>query len=147
MTAEERGLKEGYRSGLEEKIAAQLNAAGVSFEFEKVKVPYVTPPTPHKYCPDFILKNGIVVESKGRFMPDDRQKQLLVKKQHPDIDIRFVFSNPNQRITKTSTTTYAMWCEKNGYLYAKGLIPPAWLKESPNKPSIAAIAALHGTPK
>jgi hypothetical protein len=69
------------------------------------------------------------IETKGRFMVADRQKHILIKEQHPDLDIRFVFSNPKQRISKSSRTTYAMWCEKHGFLYAKESIPNAWLKE------------------
>ena len=76
-----------------------------------------------------MLPNGIIVETKGRFTPADRQKHLLVQKQFPELDIRFVFSNPNQKINKGSKTSYAMWCEKNGFLYAKGLIPKEWLME------------------
>ena len=71
------------------------------------------------------------MESKGRFVTEDRQKHLLVKKQHPELDIRFVFSNPRARISKTSATTYAAWCDKHGFLYAEKFIPAAWLKEPP----------------
>ena len=53
----------------------------------------------------------------------------MVQQQHPDLDIRFVFSNPLTRISKKSKTTYAMWCEKHGFQYAKGLIPEAWIQE------------------
>ena len=49
----------------------------------------------------------IIIETKGRFVTADRQKMLLVKEQYPDLDIRFVFSNPNSRISKKSKTTYA----------------------------------------
>lgn len=123
------GLKHGFRSGLEEEIAADLTSKGVGFSFEELKIPYETPATPHKYTPDFVLDNGIIIESKGRFMPDDRKKHLLVKKQHPEHDIRFVFSNSKSKISKTSKTTYASWCEKHGFLYADKLIPTAWLQE------------------
>lgn len=73
--------------------------------------------------------NGIIIETKGRFMTADRQKHLMIQQDHPDLDIRFVFNNPNARISKTSKTTYAKWCEKYGFKYAKGSIPEAWLKE------------------
>ncbi len=124
------GLREGYRSGLEETLGLQLERAGVPFTFETEKIAYQKPASNHKYTPDFILPNGIIIESKGRFVTADRQKHLLVKKQHPDKDIRFVFSNSRQKISKGSKTSYADWCEKYGFKYADKVIPQAWLNEA-----------------
>lgn len=118
-----------YRSGLEETIARQLASAGVTAEYEKLKIKYQKPTTTHTYTPDFVLESGIIIESKGLFEADDRKKHLLIQSQHPELDIRFIFTNPNTKINKGSKTTYADWCKKNGFLYAKGLIPSAWLKE------------------
>lgn len=123
------GLKQGFRSGLEEAIAAQLASAGVAAQYESTTIHYCKPMRPARYTPDWVLPNGIVIETKGRFVTADRQKHLLVKAQHPHLDIRFVFSNSRQRISKQSTTTYAMWCEKHGFKFADKLIPAAWLKE------------------
>jgi len=119
-----------FRSGLEERLADQLTSLGVSYEYETLVVKYVRPEKTHRYTPDFILSNGIIIEGKGRFLTKDRQKHILVKQQNPDLDIRFVFSNPKQRISKISKTTYAKWCITNGFLYAKQAIPKEWLKES-----------------
>lgn len=124
------GLREGYRSGLEETLGLQLERAGVPFTFESQKIPYKKPETNHKYTPDFILPNGIIIESKGRFVVADRQKHLLVKAQHPDKDIRFVFSSSKQKISKGSKTSYADWCIKHGFKFADKLIPEAWLAEA-----------------
>lgn len=118
----------GFRSGLEEKIAASLEARGIPFSFETMTVTYTKPAKPARYTPDFVLPNGVVVETKGRFVTADRQKHLMVKAQHPELDIRFVFSNPNTRISKTSKTTYADWCEKNGFKYAAKDVPDEWLR-------------------
>ena len=126
------GLKYGFRSGLEERIAENLTSKGVGFSFEELVIPYVKPEKPAKYTPDFVLANGIIIESKGRFLTEDRQKHLLVQKQHPEYDIRFVFSNSKTKISKRSKTTYADWCEKHGFLYADKDIPDAWLKEKNN---------------
>lgn len=125
-----RGIVEGYRSGLEEKLAVQLSQAGVEVAYESMTIPYEKPASTHKYTPDFPLPNGIIIESKGRFVTADRAKHLLIKKQHPDLDIRFVFSSSKARISKTSKTTYAAWCEKYGFKYADKLIPEAWLLET-----------------
>jgi hypothetical protein len=136
------GFKHGFRSGLEDNIARELEAAGIPVDYESLVIPYIKPQRNAKYTPDFPLPNGIIVESKGRFVTEDRQKHLLVKTQHPDLDIRFVFSNPNTRISKQSKTTYAMWCEKHSIPYAAKLIPKAWLKEAPEPKRVAAMENL-----
>jgi hypothetical protein len=123
---------------LEEKIADQLKAAGVRFEYESLTVRYHVEET-RKYTPDFELPNGIIVESKGRWVTADRKKLRLIKQQYPDLDIRLVFSNPNSRISKQSKTTYAKYCVDHGFPYAKHTIPEAWLKEPANPRSLAII--------
>lgn len=132
----------GFSSGFEHVLAQQLEQAGVEVAYESLVIPFTQPVKPRKYTPDFPLPNGIIVESKGRFVTADRQKHLLVKAQHPHLDIRFVFSNSNSRISKKSKTTYAAWCESKGFQYADKLIPLAWLREAPNTRSLAAIALL-----
>ena len=82
-----------------------------------------------KYTPDFILENGIIIETKGRFTAADRFKHWCVKEQHPEYDIRFVFSNPQAKLSKGAKSTYADWCDKHGFLYAKEKIPMEWIKE------------------
>jgi len=128
------GLKYGFRSGLEEKIAAQLEAFPMGYSYETLTLPYVTPPKNHKYHPDFILDNGIIVETKGRLLTEDRQKMVLIKQQHPHLDIRFVFSNSKTKINKRSPTSYGDWADKNGFPYADKVIPDAWLREPKKKP-------------
>lgn len=122
------GLAEGFRSGLEEKIAAQLESLGVRVEFETFKIEYTKPARKAKYTPDFKLPNGVIIETKGRFLTADRQKHILIKAQHPEFDIRFVFSNSRTRISKTSATTYADWCRKHGFRFADKSIPLDWIR-------------------
>lgn len=133
------GLMYGFRSGLEEQVAHQLHTAGVPFEYESIKVHYTKPARNAKYSPDFILPNGIVVETKGRFVVEDRQKHLILRDQHPELDIRLVFSNSKTKISKGSKTSYADWCIKYGFVYADKLIPQGWLKEPPCTRRLAAI--------
>jgi len=123
------GIKYGYRSGLESKVSVQLNEAGVAFEYETFKIEYQVNET-RKYTPDFRLPNGIIVETKGRFVAADRKKHLLVQQQHPDLDIRFVFSNSKAKLNKGAKSTYADWCQKHGFLYADKFIPEEWLNET-----------------
>ncbi len=120
--------KLGFRSGLEEKVAKQLTEAGVAYEYETTKIKYVVPESVHKYTPDFVLPNGIIVETKGRFVVADRKKHLLIQKQRPDLDIRFVFSNSKTKISKGSKTSYADWCDKNNFIFADKEIPEEWLR-------------------
>jgi len=127
-----RGIKHGYRSGLEDRISDQLNGLSVPFKYEEFKIKYEVNET-RTYTPDFELPNGVIVESKGRFVAADRKKHLLVKKQHPHLDIRFVFSNSRAKISKGSNTSYGDWCDKNGYLYSDKLIPEGWVKQTNGK--------------
>jgi hypothetical protein len=120
--------KYGFRSGLEMTISESLKERGIDGEYEQHIIEYVKPETHHKYHPDFKLPNGIFVETKGRFLADDRKKHILIKKQHPELDIRFLFQNSKTKISKGSKTTYGMWCDKHGFVYADKEIPEEWLQ-------------------
>lgn len=124
----QRALRAGYRSGLEQDTAKLLKKKGVKFTYEEFKIKWVDPKT-KTYTPDFVLENGIIIETKGRFISPDRAKHLAVRDQYPDLDIRFVFTNSKARLYKGSKTTYGMWCDRYGFKYADRLIPDAWLKE------------------
>lgn len=123
-------LKAGWRSGLEEDVAKALTEAGVPFTYEEIKIRYIKPASEHQYTPDFQLDNGIIVETKGRFLIADRKKHMLIKRQQPHLDIRFVFSNSSQKLNKGSRTSYAQWCVKNGFMYADKTIPNSWVNET-----------------
>jgi hypothetical protein len=124
------GLKHGFRSGLEETVAKDLEDRNIDYSYESLKISYTIPTSNHTYTIDFELHvNGIIIETKGRFTVQDRKKHLLIKHQHPEYDIRFVFSNSKCKIRKGSKTTYGMWCDKNGFKYADKKIPEEWLLE------------------
>ena len=113
-----------FRSGLEEQIADLFVELGVDYEYESTKIPYQIA---HNYTPDFLLPNGVFLEAKGYFDADDRRKIKAVKQQHPEIDLRMVFQQPFNTISKKSKTTYARWCEKNEIPWASyGSIPGEW---------------------
>lgn len=135
------GIKHGFRSGLEEANAELLEQHGLPVIYEAFQIPYQIERTA-KYKPDFVLPNGIVIETKGRFTPKDRVKHLLVSAQHPLIDIRFVFSNPRAKLSKVSKTTNGEWCDKKGFQFARELIPVAWMEEPRNERSIAELREL-----
>jgi hypothetical protein len=142
-----------YRSGLEKNIAAQLDAAGIQYGYETVSVPYEVPARMAKYLSDFpvdfVLQGkdgfeGIVIEGKGHFGANnygarfsnmknnsakERQKFVLLKEQHPKLDIRFVFSRASVPIYKGSKTTHAKWAADHGFRWAEKVIPPDWIAE------------------
>lgn len=118
-----------FRSGLEHRIAVDLIKQNIDYEYETRRLYYIQPAKVRTYNPDFILPNGIIIEAKGQLQTDDRTKHKYVKHWNPDLDIRFVFSNPNSKLSKGSKTRYADWCERYGFQYAAKLIPEEWLKE------------------
>ncbi|ANM46360.1 endonuclease [Morganella phage vB_MmoP_MP2] len=122
-----------YRSGLEDKVSKQLESKGIAFDYEIWKIPYTIPESFHIYTPDFLLPNGIFIETKGLWDSDDRKKHQLIREQYPELDIRLVFSSSRSKLYKGSKTSYAEWCEKRGILFADKLIPVEWLKEKPKE--------------
>lgn len=130
-----------YRSGLEDTNAKLLTKKKVPFTYEVLKIQYTEPASKHTYTPDFVIttKSGktIIVETKGIWAFKDRLKHLLVRQQHPDLDIRFVFTRSKSKIAKLSKTTYADICNGLGrgkfkgvtWQYADKTIPEDWLNE------------------
>lgn len=132
-------IRHGWRSGLEEIVGVQLKFAGIAFEYEPLTIPYLQPEKSRKYTPDFVLGNGIIIETKGRFVTAERQKILMVMAQYPLLDLRIAFSHPKERIAKKSKTTYTKWCENNDILWCGPVIPGEWLTEPRNLESLNAI--------
>jgi len=140
-----RGQREGYRSGLEVKNSAHISAQGFAVAYEAFTLRYTVPARVARYTPDFPFTwNGIIVETKGRFVTEDRHKHLLIKNEFPDLDVRFVFSNPNTRISKTSSTTYGDWCHKHGFQFARLLTPVEWMREDPHPKRMTAMQKAFG---
>ena len=120
------GYRLPYRSKFEVRVAADLGKRKVDFQYEKVSFDYV--PKIRNYTPDFYLpESKIYIETKGRLTTNDRVKHLLIKDQYPDLDIRFVFVNADNKISRTSKTTYANWCDRHKFLWAESLVPMEWL--------------------
>jgi len=122
-------LKYGYRSGLEHKLSVYLTELKCKFAYETIKIEWEDLAY-RTYTPDFILNNGIIIETKGRFVASDRRKHLAIKKQHPNLDIRFVFENSKNKLRKGAKSTYGQWCIKYGFRYYDRIIPEDWIKEN-----------------
>ena len=89
-----------YRSRFEAEIARALYDRNIDFTYEPDKIPYQ--PKPKVYI------SG------------------LIKEQHPDLEVKFLFQNANQKIYKGSKTTYADWAVKNGFEWSERAIRKEW---------------------
>ena len=135
----------GFRSGLEVRADELFRQRGLNLDYETLRIPYEI--AAHGiYKADWAHRpSATVVETKGEFSSGDRKKMLLVKQQHPDLDIRIIFSNPNTRIAKRSKTTYAMWCARNGFpCCGINTIPADWFTHPPAPAARKAFDALLG---
>lgn len=124
-------IKAGYRSGLEELVAQRLTQMGINYGYEDTKLQYTVPAKVHKYTPDFRLRDGVFLETKGIWSAQDRQKHLLIKEQHPDKRILIIFEKPHNKINRASKTTYADFCDKHNipYISVHDPIPEEYLVE------------------
>ena len=129
IKVDKNGIKHGYRSGLEKSILADVENSGIEPNYEATRLEYFIPETRHTYTPDFHLSPHILIETKGRWTVDDRLKMLYIVEQHPELDIRMVFQNANQKIKKGSKTSYADWCDKHNIKWANKRIPTEWYDE------------------
>jgi hypothetical protein len=136
-----------FRSGLERDAAEKLTAAGVTFGYESQHIRYIVPQREAKYLPDFSFEGcPIILEPKGRFggvfkfkgrmnapgkdaAVKERQKFVLLKEQHPHLDIRFIFSRASTPIYKGSKTSYGKWATDHGFKWCEKVVPDAWIKE------------------
>tara|TARA_B110000503_G_C7102787_1_gene394586 strand:+ start:299 stop:751 length:453 start_codon:yes stop_codon:yes gene_type:complete len=131
--------KLGYRSGLEVRLSEYLIEHRAPYLYEKIKIEWEDL-TYRTYTPDFVLSNGIIIETKGLFTATDRRKHLEIQKQHPTLDIRFVFYDSRCKLSKKSKTTYAAWSDKQGFRHHDRIVPLDWLKEKGKHDYPALIA-------
>ena len=133
-----------YRSGLELKVREYLDAFSCIYRYEQDKIDYTIPESQHVYIPDFVLykkdRTKMYIETKGQWDAEDRKKFFFIKKSNPNLDLRFIFNNPNSKIRKGSKTTYADVCEGKlrghkdfvvpyAKIGKKGELPKEWLDE------------------
>lgn len=113
-----------FKSAFERGIAANLSSRKARWAYEDTKVQYILN---GEYNPDFhLLDSGIFVEAKGLLDRESKRKMLAVKRQHPELDIRFLFMMADKKIPG-SKQTHAQWAERNGFQWAEGEIPKEWL--------------------
>lgn len=111
-----------YRSKFEERIADNI---GDKADYEPTSISYTID---YIYKPDWVTPSGRIIEGKGVLDAQERRKYLAIQRAHPDLVISFVFQRDN-RLSKTSRTTYSQWAAKHGFEWTIGpAIPPEWLK-------------------
>ena len=130
---------EEFASVAECDFAKDLTHKEITWQYEPTRIPWMPAPVKERtYTPDFkiVREDGSIffVEFKGFLRPGDKTKMRAVKKQHPEIDIRFVFMNAHKyaskHIRKDGTRqTYAQWAESHNYLWSHQVLPPEWLNE------------------
>lgn len=120
--------RRNYRSGLELEAATFLETRQKIVSYEKLKIEWEDLKY-RTYTPDFELDNGIIIETKGLFSAGDRRKHLEIQRQHPKLDIRFVFSNARSKLYKGAKSRYCDWCDQKGFKWAHRVIPEGWLIE------------------
>lgn len=114
-----------FRSKFEAVVAASLTKRGMEYSYESKELPYQLQ---NIYTPDFFLANGVVVEVKGLFSPEDRRKMVAVKSQHPKVDLRICFMDARKKLSKApGSITYGQWATRHGFVWSSGRIPTEWL--------------------
>lgn len=110
------GLMPSFKSKLEEKVWAVLKKEFPSVKYEPNKFKFIQPEIERTYIPDFKTgRSNIFLEAKGKLDLETRKKMVWFRDSNPTIRIIFLFMNPDNKITKRSKTTYAMWATDNGF--------------------------------
>lgn len=120
------------RSRLEIDVVRILSETNIPWEYEKSKLKYSIPESQHTYIVDFTVGN-LLLEGKGRLEDyAERKKYELIKEQHPEIDLRFIFADPDKIVGGTKKTTHKDWATKVGFQWCsvkdKATIQ-SWIKE------------------
>lgn len=133
------------RSKFEEKVAANLTKLNVAFEYEPYQVQYWSPVRSalcnlcngaqvvkaRWYTPDFVLKNGVIIEAKGKFTSANRSAIIDILDTSVYIDrrnFRLLFMADNTFGKKGKR--YSDWCNQNGIIFhvsRQGEIPQEWI--------------------
>jgi hypothetical protein len=101
-----------YKSKFEESIAIALRSNKLPIHYEAQKFEYQTS---HTYTPDWKVNDSLYIESKGLWDAKDRTKHKLVRANNPEVKFIMCFQNPNLKLSKKSKTTYAQYCDKQGW--------------------------------
>ena len=101
-----------FKSKPEVQVSQLLKQNNLPSNYEPDRLKYTVI---HTYTPDFKINDNFYIEVKGRWTGADRTKHKYVRQQHPGLILLIAFQDPNRRLTKTSTTSYAQFCDKQGW--------------------------------
>jgi len=105
-----------FKSKLEEKVWAVLKKEFSTVKYEPQRFKFIQPEVERTYIPDFKTgRSNVFIEAKGKLDLETRKKMVWFRDSNPTIRIIFLFMNPDNKITKRSKTTYAMWATDNGF--------------------------------
>jgi hypothetical protein len=105
------------RSKLEQDFEKILQDLNINYTYESTIISYIIPESSHKYKVDWSFDKPIFIETKGWLSSSiERKKYELIKKQYPNLDLRFIFANPNKYCGGTKYS-HATWAKKQGFKY------------------------------
>ena len=121
------GPLQTYKSKFEDRVRKLLPAT-VTYEPDRLK--FTQPATIRTYIPDWKVKDGVYIETKGKLTVEDRKKMKWVKEQYPDHTFYILFQNGRVKLRKGSKTSYGDWASKAGFEWSdlRDGIPEKWLK-------------------
>jgi hypothetical protein len=139
-----------YRTEFEATTAMRLIRRNISFEYEPARLRYTDKNGRKRITqPDFHLKpksndphGGMFVEAKSLLKNDHLSRYELLREQRPDLDIRFIFEQPDRTIShfgvadgegQTRAVSYSEWADMNGFKWSGEAIPNALLNELKKK--------------
>lgn len=103
-----------YKSKLERDFAEHIKNRKLVAHYEVDTFKYERP---SHYTPDWKIREGLYLETKGEFAPAQRANMVAFKAQHPGIEIVMVFADADNLLHKKAKMTYAQWADKNGIRY------------------------------
>ena len=98
------------KSKFEKRFYDELVRRNLDFAYEADTLKYTLA---LYYKPDWKVRDGLFLETKGKFDYTERRKILAVHECNPDAEVRMVFMR-NQKLGKNSKMTYGEWCDKHG---------------------------------
>jgi hypothetical protein len=116
-----------YKSGFESKFKDACLTQGWDLPYEADRIKYVIPAKTHTYTPDFTVTKNVYIETKGLWGATDRKKALFIKEQFPDVKILYVLYR-DQRLFKSSSTTYLDWAQKVGLKACTFVDSKTWMQ-------------------
>lgn len=98
------------KSKFEKRFYDELQKRNLDFAYESKSLEYTLV---LRYKPDWKVRDGLYIETKGKFDYTERRKILSVRACNPNEEVRMVFMR-NQKLGKGSKMTYGEWCDKHG---------------------------------